>query len=145
MILEEGDIVLTPYGEQSVVEVDHMRDWLLTQSPAGVIATWNLNDVEEPTMPADSDDHEALEAWLRIKATIVPSLQVEVDTVRCAEGRYDCHCAHCYRIIRKLSAVGTSTHYQITHYVDNEVCRCDLGTGEDCDCMSPVNLRWTRP
>lgn len=142
-----GDIVATPLGDLTVIEVNWSRSTFFTQDPSsGLVLEWKNEEVEEIAHPDPDEGVEALERWLRVKAVIVPSLEVETDTIRCNAN--DCPCGLCYRIVKRLSARGAAPRVEITHHKDNEVCACDFDGGSAasvCGCLDTVNIRWVFP
>lgn len=138
--VDPGDIVETPLGDQEVIQLDHRRDTILTEDPkTRLILEWKAEEIEEVAQP-DTSDPDAVERWLRIKAVIVPSLEITTTTIRCLDS---CPCSSCYRIHKHLSARGTAPRTEITHHVDNETCQC--ARLPECACMGAVNIRWASP
>lgn len=143
--LELGDVVETPFGDAVVVEINNPCDTFITANlTTGICLTWDQHEVEEVAQP-DPQDREALERWLHIAAVIVPTVNVETDTVRCSQR--DCSCEHCYRIIKRLSGRGMQPRTEVTHCRDTEICRCNVLdhyqlTLQDCACMETVDRRW---
>lgn len=135
--IDVDDLVATPYGDARVVAIDIAKDLFTTESlESGVSLEWELNEIEEIAAPADRGDVEAMDRWLRLKAMVVPRLDVETDTFRCSVA--DCDCEHCYRIVKTIRARGMTPRNEIAHYADNDVCTC----GGGCECIANVSRAW---
>jgi len=126
--VEVGDVVLTPHGEMTVVEIDNARELFIAQGDSGLLLTWPVETLEEMRQPKDLHNHELLEQWLRCAAEVVPSLPVQVNTVRCID---ICKCRYCYRVERIIGSDPMTYDVEVHHMTDSGMCLCVNG----CTCI----------
>ena len=127
--------MLAPTGEQTVVEVDHMRDMFTAVTPGGVLVEWRMDDLEELPPPVPSDI-PAVEQWLRCTAAVIPAPTVTNETVKCDT---ICTCLHCYRFEQVVDGVPAAHHMS-----NNAACRC-ITRRCACTFQNPAQALWAMP